>query len=126
MNVLSRIRRHSGTFSRVNLALFGLVWLSIVIAPCTMAMQIDAMHAHDCPHCTHGNCEQVEPRDCDAPDSLDSLRTVDKTESIALLPPRLIESALQGIAGDAQALPVALPPARAGPRPHLIFVQFNE
>lgn len=127
MNVLHRIRRRSSGLSRASLALFALVWLSIVIAPCAMAMQIDVpAPAHDCPHCPPQPCHELEPQDCDAPDSLDSLRLVDKTETISLVPPKAFEPALFDSSNMAHAGIVSLPPVRAGPRTHLVNAQFNE
>jgi len=127
MNFLHRIRRGSSGLSRVNLALFALVWLSIVVAPCAMAMQVDVRApAHDCPHCPPQPCHEMEPQDCDAPDSLDSLRLVDKTETINLLPPQAVAPQLFDAADPTHAAIVSLPPVRAGPRPHLVNAQFNE
>jgi len=91
-----------------------------------------AMHAeipapaHDCPHCPPQPCHEMEPQDCDAPDSLDSLRAVDKTETIDLLPPQAVAPALFDAADPTHAAIVSLPPVRAGPRPHLVNAQFNE
>lgn len=127
MNVLHHIRRRSGTLSRVNLALFVLIWLSVVVAPCAMAMQAGASAPeHDCPHCPPKPCHEVAPQDCDAPDSLDSLRIIDKAQAIALLPPRAFEPVLFVSSARVQPAPIHLPPVRAGPRPHLVHAQFNE
>ena len=127
MNVLHRIRRNSGRLARVNLALFALVWLSIVVAPCAMALQAGAqMSEHDCPHCPPRPCHEVTPQDCDETDSLDSLRVVDKTETTAILPPRALEPAPADAADASHGAIAQLPPVRAGPRPHLLNAQFNE
>lgn len=127
MNLLHHIRRRSGTLSRVNLALFVLVWLSVVAAPCAMAMQAGASAPeHACPHCPPKPCDDVAPQDCDTPDSLDSLRVIDKVQAIALLPPRAFEPVLFVSTARAQPAPSFLPPVRAGPRPHLVHAQFNE
>lgn len=127
MNALHHIRRRSGALSRINLALFALVWLSIVVAPCAMAMQANIpAPEHDCPHCPPQPCHETAPQDCDAPDSLDSLRLVDKTETIALLPPQTVAPVLFDAADTTPAAIVSLPPVRAGPRPHLVNAQFNE
>ena len=127
MSAMHRIRRHARFLARANLALFVLVWLSIVIAPCAMAMQA-AIPApeHDCPHCPPKPCHEVEPDDCDAPDSLDSPRLADKTNSLDLLHLRPV---LRAIEPSTQTTPVflrTLPPVRAGPRAHLVHAQFNE
>jgi len=127
MNVLHRIRRCSGTLSRVNLALFVLVWLSVVVAPCAMAMQAGVMAPeHDCPHCPPRPCHETAPQECDAPDSLDSLRIGEKAQEIALLPPRTFEPVLFVATSRVDTTPVYMPPVRAGPRPHLVHAQFNE
>ena len=127
MNVLHRIRRHSGSLSRGSLALFVLVWLSIVIAPCAMAMQAGMpTTGHDCPHCPPRPCHEMTPQDCDAPDALDALRIVEKAQSIAFLPPRTFEPVFLISTARIQTVPVFLPPVRAGPRVHLVHVQFNE
>lgn len=127
MNVLHRTRRLSGTLSRVNLALFVLIWLSIVVAPCAMAMQAGAKAPeHDCPHCPPNPCHEEVSEDCDAPDTLDSLLVVEKAQTIALLPPRTFEPVLFDSADHVEPLHVQLPPVRAGPRPHLVHAQFNE
>lgn len=129
MNVLHRIRRCSGTLSRVNLALFVLVWLSIVIAPCAMAMQAGMSPPepeHDCPHCPPKPCHEVAPEDCDAPDSLDSPRLTDKSSPLDLLPVRHAAPVILPSATRSAITLHALPPVRAGPRAHLVHVRFNE
>ena len=127
MNIMHRIRRSSSTLSRVNLALFVLVWLSMVVAPCAMAMQAGAtMPEHDCAHCPPQPCDEVAPQDCDAPDSLDSPRLSDKTNLPDLLVLRPVEHAIEPSTQPAIVSPRALPPVRAGPRAHLVHAQFNE
>ncbi|MDT8319625.1 MAG: hypothetical protein RQ826_03785 [Xanthomonadales bacterium] len=127
MTVLHRFRRYTGTLSRASLALFALVWLSIAIAPCLMAMQADMSAAgQECPNCPPRPCHEVTPEDCDAPDSLDALRLAEKAQSIAFLPPRTFEPVFLISTAHVQTAPVFLPPVRAGPRVHLVHVQFNE
>lgn len=127
MNVLHRIRRCSGTLARVNAALFVLVWLSIVVAPCAMAMQAGvSAPEHECPHCPPRPCHEVAPEDCDAPDSLDSPRLADKTNALELLQLRPVADVVEPSAQPVIASPRALPPVRAGPRAHLVHAQFNE
>ncbi|MBS3744860.1 MAG: hypothetical protein KGY48_10955 [Wenzhouxiangellaceae bacterium] len=127
MNILHRIRRCSGTLARVNTALFVLVWLSIVVAPCAMAMQAGVSAPdHDCPHCPPRPCHEVAPEDCDAPDSLDSPRLAEKTNALELLHLRPVAHVIEPSAQPVIAFPRALPPVRAGPRAHLVHVQFNE
>ena len=127
MSAMHRIRRHSRFLARVNLALFVLLWLSIVIAPCAMAMQAGAaMPEHDCPHCPPKPCHEVEQGDCDAPDSLDSPRLADKTNSLDLLHLRPVLRAIEPPTQTTYVSPRTLPPVRAGPRAHLVHAQFNE
>lgn len=127
MSLLFRIRRSAATLARVNLALFALVWLSVVIAPCAMAMQLQAeVPEHQCPHCPPKPCHEVAPDQCDAPDSLDSPRLSDKTDSPDLLVLRPVEHAIKPSTQPALVSPRALPPVRAGPRAHLVHAQFNE
>jgi len=128
MNMLHRIRGNSGRLARVNLTLFTLVWLSIAAAPCVLAMQLgaDQSHEHQCPHCPPQPCHEVQPDDCDPPDSLDSVRTLDSSQSVAALLPA---TAFDGVFEPRPAAvdrAAARPPARAGPRAHLLHVQFNE
>lgn len=126
MSLLFRIRRSAATLARVNLALFALVWLSVVVAPCTMAMDLPAeMPGHDCPHCPPEACAEVAAQECDSPDLLAPLPSMDKVGAIAP-PPRVFTIPLPGSKVLPQPVPDAMPPARAGPRAHLIHVQFNE
>jgi len=127
MNILQRIRRRSGTLARFNIALFGLVWLSIVAAPCAMAMQAGLTAAeHDCPHCPPRPCHEVASDDCDAPDALESPRLADKTHAPDLLNLKSPLLAAEPSTRPTVVAPRSLPPARAGPRAHLVHVQFNE
>ncbi len=125
MNTLARIRKHSDRLAQVSAALFALVWLSIVAAPCAIAMTLGSADHHDCPHCPPRPCHEVQIDDCDAPDSIDSLRTVDL--SLVLAPPAA-EAASSPIVGmrEGRSEFAYRPPARAGPRPHLLHAQFNE
>jgi len=121
------IRRHVRVLARANAALFVLVWLSIVIAPCAMAMQAGvSAPEHDCPHCPPEPCREVAPEDCDAPESLDSPRLGDKTSSLDLPHPGPVVHAIGPSVQPAIVSPHPLPPVRAGPRAHLVHVQFNE
>jgi len=104
-----------------------LLWLSFVAAPCAMAMQVGGTDPeHRCPHCPPAPCHEVQPDDCDSPERLDSPRLADKTQSLDLLNLRPMLHAVPQPAKVARASPRALPPVRAGPRAHLIHVQFNE
>lgn len=126
--ILHRIRRNARILARIHLALFALVWLSLAVVPCALAMELGNAQAHDhvCPHCPPRPCHEVQPDECQAPDSLDS--------------PRMAEHSVQSLAPPAEAVRVKInsqreqsqqrfsdtPPARAGPRAHLLHLQFNE
>lgn len=127
MNLLHRFRQYTAAFARANLALFALVWLSIVVAPCATAMQAGAATPkHDCPHCPPKPCHEVAPDDCDMPESLDSPRLADKTSGLDLLHLRPILHEIKASALPTVVTPRKRPPVRAGPRAHLVHAQFNE
>ncbi|MDT8437871.1 MAG: hypothetical protein RQ729_02540 [Wenzhouxiangellaceae bacterium] len=128
MSMLHCIRTRAAGLARLHLALFALVWLSIVAAPCAMAMQLDAAvdHAHSCPHCPPKPCHEVQPDDCDEPDSLDSLRLAESSAQ-SLAPPVSTPPAAADARRTHHAVAyVGAPPVRDGPRAHLINAQFNE
>lgn len=120
------IRRHSSTLTRVNLALFGLLWLAVVGAPCVMAMQVEQAGGHDCPHCPPSPCHEVAPDDCDEADWLDGLRAGEQFKNFEL--PLLIAPAISlHSASDAASAPFFhTPPGRAGPRVHVLHTRFDE
>lgn len=127
MSLIARIRRFAPLLARVHLALFALVWLSVIFAPCAMAMQLQAVDpAHDCPHCPPRPCHEVEPDQCEAPDSIDSPR-LSEVKQVELAPPAA--AAPEAPAPSAENRPrlaVHTPPARAGPRLHLLEARFDE
>ena len=49
MNVLATMRQRQTSWGRRVLSLFAVVWLSLALQPCAMAMGGDS--DHDCPHC---------------------------------------------------------------------------
>jgi len=125
MSLIDCIRKRSDRLAQISVSLFVLVWLSIAAAPCAIAMTLGSDDHHDCPHCPPRPCHEVQPFECDAPDSIDNLRAGDAPQVLA--PP----------SAEASASPVAhpprshseftyKPPARAGPRAHLLHAQFNE
>jgi|GEM_PF-1116382 len=126
MGAMNVIQRHSSKLARVNLALFALVWLSMVAAPCVMAMQVEQAGGHDCPHCPPPPCHEVAPDDCDSPDSIDGLRAGDQLKSFELAPLAAPAFALDAEPGLESATLFHTPPARAGPRLHLIHTRFIE
>ena len=127
MSLIARIRRSAPTLARIHLALFALVWLSVVIAPCAMAMQLQTVdHAHECPHCPPRPCHEVEPEQCEAPDSIDTPR-LGETQQVDLAPPgAAFTLSPSRVSGTSSGHTVQAPPARAGPRLHLLESRFDE
>lgn len=120
------MRRRSDSLSRFGLGAFVLVWLSIVTAPCVAALAVDSCADHDCPHCPPTLCHELDPPSCEAPEALDGLRAGDFSPGeLAALPAAPIAPVLADIRGDRLEF-ATHPPARAGPRAHLIHAQFNE
>ena len=127
MNLLFRIRRSAATWSRVNLALFALVWLSIVIAPCAMVMEAQASPSqHDCPHCPPQPCHEAASDQCDEPDSIDSPRLSDPGQWVLAPATRAMSSIAIDTTRASFSILAHSPPARAGPRIHLVHVRFHE
>jgi len=128
MVTLHRLRKHIRPLARLHLALFALVWLSLAGPPCAMAMQLGTMDdpGHGCPHCPPQPCHEVQPQDCDEPDSLDAPRLADQIKTPSL--GATVAPAFPRIAAvRAHAFPAdERPRPRAGPRPHLLHLQFNE
>lgn len=128
MTTLHRIRKHRQGLARLHLALFALVWVSLFSTTCALAMELEAAqgHHHDCPHCPPRPCHEVQPEECKAPDSLDSPR-LSESSSQCMAPAAATSAPTEIRIRDPQALAVVdHPPARAGPRAHLLHVQFNE
>ncbi|MDT8450955.1 MAG: hypothetical protein RQ847_12370 [Wenzhouxiangellaceae bacterium] len=127
MSAMHAIRRHSSQLARVNLALFGLIWLSIVVAPCAMAMQVEpAAGEMVCPHCPPPPCHDVAPDDCSDLDSLDALRLAEQVKTLSFALPAAAPETHVATARAPSVHFAELPPARAGPRAHLVHQQFNE
>jgi len=128
MDMVGDIRRHCGVLARVNLALFALAWVSLVAAPCLMAMQVGAPEptAHDCPHCPPKPCHEVQADQCDGLDGLSALRLADQVQAFVALPSSVAVWAHTVEHGDRHVPAFRLPPTRAGPRQHLLHLQFNE
>lgn len=127
IGVLRQFRNRAGLLARVNLALFALVWISAVAAPCAMAMHVEPADsgALECPHCPPRPCHEFAPDDCDLPD-LESLIAVEKTLSTALIVAPIHAAAVFPPA-TTRTMPATRGNApRAGPRAHLLHVQFNE
>jgi len=128
--MISLVRQHRQRLSRASLALFAVLWLGMIIAPCAMAHVAetpDDPHAHqDCPHCPPKPCHQrYEPVDCDAPTPVDRLRSLDSQQFLLLLPPSMVVA----IEDPPSVAPAELAPvfaARDGPRIHLLFQHFKE
>jgi hypothetical protein len=93
-----------------------------------MAMQADPpkMAMHDCPHCPPQPCDaQVGTPDCDTAEPADRSRSIDPSQHLVALPSELPE-AEPGWALQREGPPPHATQARAGPRPHLLHVRFNE
>lgn len=126
MSAMDFIRRHVSKLARINAALFGLIWLAIVAAPCVMAMQIESAAGHVCPYCPPPPCHEVSPDDCDQPDGLDGLRAGEQLKSFELAPPAAPGITLDATSHSAPAPLFHTPPGRAGPRLHLLQLRFIE
>lgn len=126
--LLHRLRRQLPRLARVHAVLFVVLWAAVAATPCVMAMQDEppAMAGHDCPHCPPKPChESVGPPDCDDPEPADRVRSVDPGQYAHALP-------AEPMADDASFVlqregpPRSTVQARAGPRPHLLHVRFDE
>jgi hypothetical protein len=124
---MHRLRRHSDRLARISAGLFVLVWLTVVATPCAIAMQFGQVPAdHDCPHCPPAPCHEIEPADCNVPDSLDSPRMSDKSPQleVPLVRPPMVLFADQPDVFGMLDPPSAGPPHR--PPPYLLTVRFKE
>lgn len=99
----------------------------LAATPCAMAVGVapPSEAAHDCPHCPPTtDHDLVEPMDCDSSNPADKPRQDGGAE--------LIAPGSMAMSGMAQYLPLwqtrapGPPPARDGPRRHLILATFNE
>lgn len=108
MNLLATIRKHTTAWANIALSTFVIAWLSMIIAPCMMAMdmgsdslpmeaqssqrvmddysasdQLEKTSFPDCPHCppsdTELPCENSDP-DCSYVDNSDYDNLVTQTE----------------------------------------------
>lgn len=123
MNLLARFRTRASRLASVSTGLFVVFWLALVAAPCAMAMMAPDT-GHVCPHCLPEPCHEVAAHDCDAPDLLDALRFGEQAKTMALAPPPAIAT-VPAIRGATVGV-TSHSHSRAGPRPHLLHVQFNE
>ncbi len=80
---------------------------------------------HPCPHCPPQPCDEVAPGDCRVP-SLDPLLPLDKTPLAALPVPAAQVPVFVLVSAGLDVMPCGGPLIRAGPRVHLVHVQFNE
>lgn len=125
MALIERIRRRSNRLAQISAGLFVLMWLSIAAAPCAIAMSLGSVDDHDCPHCPPRPCHEVQVEECEAPDSIDGLRALDASSMVAPPPHSPIAVTFERQRQLARGIAFH-PPARAGPRAHLLHVQFNE
>jgi hypothetical protein len=128
MNLIAHLRNSGNRLARAGGVLFVLVWLGLVVAPCVSAMhrELPAVADHDCPHCPPQPCHEVQDTDCDYSDLLDAPRAGESFQfQFAILPADILDMPAES--GTTSVAPVhILPPARAGPRIHLLNAQFNE
>lgn len=99
----------------------------VTTTPCAMALVDipDAASNHDCPHCPPEPChEGAGPDDCDSLNPADKPRNDSGADSPAILPP--VGLAVHERPPRLQTGAIGPPPARDGPRRHLILVTFNE
>ncbi|NKI36189.1 hypothetical protein HFP89_13545 [Wenzhouxiangella sp. XN79A] len=126
--VLHRIRRLLPRLARFHAVLFVVLWATVVATPCVMAMQSEPppMATHDCPHCPPQPChDQAGPPDCDEAEPADRARSVDPGQFVMVLPSASADAVPRGsLQRDGPPPLSAL--ARAGPRPHLVHVRFDE
>lgn len=118
-------RKLASRLGRFNLALFALLWFSVVAPPCAMAMAPQPDPARQHLHCPPQACDEVAPGDCDAP-GLEPLPAPDKTPWFALPAPTVQAPASASTSTGLEVTPRGRPPVRAGPRVHLVHAQFNE
>ncbi len=124
MSLISKIRDRLPRLARASGALFVVFWIGLAAAPCALAMLVPET-GHDCPHCPPVPCHEVQSDDCDYSESLDAPRASEKSplEILAVLPSDLETTPGRPIYAVAIAVP---PPARAGPRLHLVHTRFDE
>ncbi len=118
-------RKLASRLGRVNPALFALVWLAVVATPCAMPMAPEPGAVHTCSHCPPQPCHEVAPGDCSDP-SLEPLLPLDKTPLAALPGPVAQVPVFVLVSAGLDVMPRRGPLIRAGPRVHLVHVQFNE
>lgn len=129
MNLITTLRSRKNRLARAGGGMFLVLWLCLVMTPCVVAMNAmdpGGMSDPDCPHCPPKPCHEVQPEDCSYPESLDVPRPSESGQfELVALPPVVPE--IKALAGLSE-IPyfVAVPPVRAGPRLHLLNVQFDE
>ena len=129
MNLITALRSRKSRLTRASGGVFVVLWLALVMAPCAAAMNapdFGGAGEPDCPHCPPQPCHEVQSEDCSFPDSLDVPRLSDSEQLELPALPALIPE-VRALAGLSEvSYFVATPPVRAGPRLHLLNVQFNE
>ncbi len=124
MSLIAHIRIRTPRLAAISASLFVLTWLSLVASPCALAM-LAPDTGRDCPHCPPAPCHEVQPDDCDYPESLDAPRAGENQAfEIAAVLPAVPESV--SVRPTPAAPKFSLAPARAGPRLHLRLVRFDE
>jgi len=103
------------------------VVILVVTAPCAMALVDiqDAASGHDCPHCPPEPChDDGGANECDSFKPADKPRNDSGADSPAMLPP--VGFVVHERPPRLHTAAIGPPPARDGPRRHLILVTFNE
>lgn len=109
------------------LVAFCAIVILVATTPCAMALADipDSANIHDCPHCPPEPChEDGSTDDCDTLNPADKPRSDSGADNAAVMSNAGI--ALRERVPRLQTGPIGPPPARDGPRRHLILVTFNE
>lgn len=125
MNHLFTGRRH--TRLKALLGAFCAIAILASTTPCAMALATtpDTASDHDCPHCPPQPChgDNID-KDCDGLDPADKPRSDSGTDTIAAAVH--MPTAFAARPPPMRAAGVGPPPARDGPRRHLLLATFNE
>lgn len=126
MNCHFTLHRHVRL--RAMLVAFCAVMILAATTPCAMAADLPsgAEIGHDCPHCPPQPCHDASTDpDCDGLNPADKPRNDSGADVVAAVAALMPGAALPQPA-RVRATAVGPPPARDGPRRHLILATFNE
>jgi len=138
------LRRHQQLFSACSAGGYLLLWLTLVLSPCLMAMpSLPAVdhHAgmpaattssapaeHRCEHCPPVQCDLIQAdvlaSDCDSVNAV--LQATSPLDDVDPAPADNFSFVLAQAPQFKHPYLYYQPPLRAGPRRHLLFQQFNE